>query len=235
MGGIPRESPCLNMFAVGCDEVSESTILARVANYSLIYPPGFIPSYSNLGIAMIARALEKMTAEGKWEDWLQAHVLDPLGMTNTGNEFTPAVVQNLLAVGYNEDMSVAPLINLGYENPAGQLYSTAYDLTQFMSLLFQPSDGSAPASPVLSGQTVNDWLLPVYLNSDRSGFGHPWEFAQVGNYSFRTKSGDVPGFSSLFITSPQTKLGAVILESQGVCGEFSQQRKKKKKKKKKKK
>lgn len=37
-------------------------------------------------------------------------------------------VKEQMAVGYNVDGSVAPLISLGYEYPAGQMYSTTHDL-----------------------------------------------------------------------------------------------------------
>ena len=37
-------------------------------------------------------------------------------------------VKNQMAVGYNPDGSVAPLTNLGYVAPAGQMYSTTQDL-----------------------------------------------------------------------------------------------------------
>ena len=39
-------------------------------------------------------------------------------------------VQSHMAVGYNADGSVAPLYDLGWEGPAGQMFSTTDDLNK---------------------------------------------------------------------------------------------------------
>lgn len=47
----------------------------------------------------------------------------------------------------------------------------------------------------------------VYVNPDGlTGFGTPWEIAFIGNYTVRTKGGNVDGYSALFSFIPELKL-----------------------------
>lgn len=46
-----------------------------------------------------------------------------------------------MAVGYGPDGSVAPLTDLGWLSPAGQMYSTAYDLAKVHVVLILGGGG----------------------------------------------------------------------------------------------
>ena len=51
----------------------------------------------------------------------------------------------------------------------------------------------------------------VFVNADRqSGFGTPWEVMFYGNYTIRSKGGNVPGYSALFSYIPELKLSMSI-------------------------
>ena len=100
MAGLPRETPCEDIFRNGCS-LSDSQIYKNLADIELMYPPGQQPSYSNLGFGLLGRTLEKIT-KSKWEDSVKKMVFDPLGMTNSGNSFPADVVKNM-AIGYYPD------------------------------------------------------------------------------------------------------------------------------------
>ena len=79
MGGLPRETPCKDIFIHGCYD-SDEEIYGNLAKLKLLYPPGQIPSYSNLGFGLLGRTLQKI--EGPtWEEQVEKKVLKPLGMT----------------------------------------------------------------------------------------------------------------------------------------------------------
>ena len=60
---------------------------------------------------------------------------------------------------------------------------------------------------LLNGFHIWITLNTVYVNPDGlSGFGTPWEIAFVGNYTVRTKGGNVDGYSALFSFIPELKL-----------------------------
>lgn len=97
MSGLPRETPCANMFISGCN-LSYDDVYKNLANIELMYPPGQQPAYSNLGFSLVGRVLEKIT-NAKWEDSIKKMVFDQLGMTTSGNTFTSDDIEKL-ALGY---------------------------------------------------------------------------------------------------------------------------------------
>ena len=57
----------------------------------------------------------------------------------------------------------------------------------------------------------------VFVNPVRqSGFGTPWEVIFYGNYTIRSKGGNVPGYSALFSYIPELKLSKC--HCQILCG-----------------
>lgn len=112
----------------------------RIANLSLIFPPNTMPIYSNLGFAILGRVLEEI-AGMEWENYVQQFIVERLGLTNTGDVFvlccnslgsffTPDIVHKM-AVGYDYNGEVDPLYyaSLGWESPAGNMYSSANGTT----------------------------------------------------------------------------------------------------------
>lgn len=121
MSGLPRESPCANMFITGCDLPYED-IYKNLASIELMYPPGQQPAYSNLGFSLLGRVLEKIT-NARWEDSIKKMVFDQLGMTTSGNTFTSADIEKL-ALGYYANGSQAGIIeSLGHLHCIIQLTS----------------------------------------------------------------------------------------------------------------
>lgn len=104
MGGLPRETPCDNIFFHGCN-LTDDQVYANLSKMELILPPGSVPNYSNLGFALLGHALERVSGTG-WEESVQEMILDPLGMTRSGSVFTPEILKDL-AVGYFANGSVA--------------------------------------------------------------------------------------------------------------------------------
>ena len=51
---------------------------------------------------------------------------------------------------------------------------------------------------ILDGETIREWMEPTYMYYDGTGYGHPWELIPLGNYTLRTKAGDINGYSSAF-------------------------------------
>ncbi len=51
-------------------------------------------------------------------------------------------------------LSYSELINIGYEAPAGQMFSTTNDLAQLMMMLFRPELAANPDMGQVSGAVV---------------------------------------------------------------------------------
>ena len=57
--------------------------LEGIGNSTVLFPMYASTHYSNLGVALLGRALEKVVGKS-WERWIQDELLDPLGMNNSG-------------------------------------------------------------------------------------------------------------------------------------------------------
>ena len=86
--------PCDFVYFQGCLE-SPEVLLARIANMSLSSPPATRPSYSNLGFALLGRALG-VQAGVSWEEYVQ-DIASALGMTNTGDDIEAEVCSQPLS------------------------------------------------------------------------------------------------------------------------------------------
>jgi hypothetical protein len=210
MAGLPREAPCPNIYSGGCN-VSFEEIYKRLAEMSMIFPPGVIPLYSNLGFGLLGRALEAFMNRS-WEDYVMEDIVKPLNLTLTGTTFNEEVVKKM-AVGY-EGKSVAPLTSMGWEAPAGDMYSTTNDLSKLISLVFRDTMPYRQLpNQILDGETIREWMQPEYVAADQTGYCLPWELIPNGNYQMRCKAGEVDGYLSEVMMIPEIKAGAVVLQA----------------------
>ncbi len=103
-----------------------------------IYPPGEIPAYSNYGLNLAGYIVERVTGEPP-SDYMEKHVLTPLGMEHSSFRMTlperlrPLETRNYLLASSREQYSwdvVRQMVPV--ESPAGGLATTAHDMTRFM-------------------------------------------------------------------------------------------------------
>ncbi|ELR13741.1 betalactamase [Acanthamoeba castellanii str. Neff] len=192
MAGLPRSSPCGGLW--GDCNVTTDEILRRINSQKTIQPIDTRPSYSNFGFALLGRLLEELVGES-FESYVEKNILQSLNMTNTGFTFTPEV-KSKMAVGYFDGTDQpAPLYDLGWEAPAGQMYSTVEDLCHLMSLIFR----------------------------DLTSMGMPWEnllltYPGNPNYWQKGKSGAVFGYTAEIMMIPELKLGVAVLMNGGLGG-----------------
>lgn len=102
-------------------------------------PVGRVVAYSNWGVAMLGQALA-LAWGGRYEDVLQAQVLEPLGMNKTTVGISGSRDPEGLAPGHHEGRRMGGWKSLAMA-PAGVLRSSARD----MSILLQAALGDEAA------------------------------------------------------------------------------------------
>ena len=91
-GWGPCHSPC---------NITTAEMVERLNSIPVIYPPLRYVHYSNLGLALLGRALETVTPdEQSYEDYVTQNVLQKLGMNQSGFDITRET-RSQMAVGYN--------------------------------------------------------------------------------------------------------------------------------------
>ncbi|KAF7654997.1 hypothetical protein LDENG_00062270 [Lucifuga dentata] len=129
-------------------------------------------------------------------------------MDDTGFNLTLSV-QRQMATGVYSNSQPAPLYDLGWYRPAGQMYSTAADMSKLMMALL-----GAYGETLLRQDMLNTMLTPVF--SCHSGYfanstGMPWEINEQLSYNVVRKDGDLDGYAATFSLVPRLKMGLVIL------------------------
>jgi len=185
-------------------------------DHYLPYQPGQMLSYSNIGLTVLGRVIERVGGR-PFEELERYAVLDPLGMSHSA--FDAAVSPSSeMAKSYKGDEAL-PAIPLR-DIPAGGLNSSANDLSRFMEMIF--ANGQSGGHQVLAPESVSEMLRPqnadVKIDFDtRIGLGwflqSPDKAWIKGGGWVASHGGAIDGYRSSMIMLPEHKLGVVVLSN----------------------
>jgi CubicO group peptidase (beta-lactamase class C family) len=117
-----------------------------------IRPPGVAHQYSNFGMSLAGHLVEAVTGQ-RFEDYVEAQVLEPLGMTRT-TYGRPSAVDAVDAVPHSAMGGPTAAVEPAYINwlPAGGLWTTGEDMGAFMLAHLQ--GGAHDGQRILEPATV---------------------------------------------------------------------------------
>ncbi|TRZ02398.1 hypothetical protein DNTS_025766 [Danionella cerebrum] len=184
------------------------TAISLMQDDVLIADPGTKCHYSNLAFSLLAHILSERVLGINYQKWIMDNILGRLGMEDTGFDISPSI-QNQMAVGVYASGQAAPLYDLGWYRPSGQMYSTAADMAKLSMMLL-----GAYHRKILEPDTLKIMLTPLF-RCDKDYFanrtGTPWEVNEQMGYEVLRKDGDLDGYSATFSLVPRLKLGLVVL------------------------
>ncbi|XP_032351302.1 putative beta-lactamase-like 1 [Camelus ferus] len=204
LSGLPRRLRSTSLLWRG----STQEALSLLKDDVLVADPGTRCHYSTLAFSLLAHVLAAHTAHGDYQRWILENVLEPLEMVDTGFDLTPPV-RARLAAGFYGSGRPAPLYDLGWYRPSGQMYSTPADLAKLAMVLL----GSGPQR-LLRPDAAKTLLAPLlacpgaYFANET---GTPWEFHAQRGYRVVRKDGDLDGYAATFSLVPPLRLGLVLL------------------------
>ncbi|XP_063091798.1 putative beta-lactamase-like 1 isoform X2 [Cavia porcellus] len=204
LSGLPRRLRSTSLLWRG----STQEALSLLKDDVLVADPGTRCHYSTLAFSLLAHVLAAHTVQGDYQRWVSENVLEPLGMADTGFDLTPSV-RARLAAGFYGSGRPAPLYDLGWYRPSGQMYSTPADLAKLAVALL---GGGAPR--LLRPDAAKTLLAPLlacpaaYFANET---GTPWEFHAQRGYRVVRKDGDLDGYAATFSLVPPLRLGLVLL------------------------
>ena len=207
MSGLPREAPCFYT----CVNATTANQLSALRNRSLVLPPGTMPSYSNLGYALLGRLLSQNLLENQtFEEWVIERILKPLNMTDSGFNITQKQLKNL-AYPHNPNGTRMPFLDIYWAAPSGQMFSTSEDMVKFGKMFTQPSK-----QKLFKPASLREMMYPMDIASDGvTLWGAPWEMSMMENYLVRNKGGAIDSYSTQFAIVPELQLGMSLLISSG--------------------
>ncbi|XP_056305941.1 putative beta-lactamase-like 1 [Danio aesculapii] len=204
LSGLPRRLRATTLLWKGNTQAAVDLLQDDV----LVADPGTKCHYSNLAFSLLAHVMAETVAGMDYQRWVTENILQPLGMEDTGFEITPQI-ENRMAVGVYSSGRPAPLYDLGWYRPSGQMYSTPADMAKLVMMLL-----GAFHWQVLQPDTLKTMLTPLF-RCENSYFanqtGTPWEVNEQLGYDVIRKDGDLDGYSASISLVPRLKLGLVIL------------------------
>jgi CubicO group peptidase (beta-lactamase class C family) len=184
-----------------------------------IYPPGEVFCYSNYGYALAGYLVGAIT-NSSFEQYVQSNIFDPLGMNSSGFEqpITPQHLQDFAQGYFLEDNELKPM-ELCYfmAYPAGSLYTTAQDMTKFITAHL--NQGEYNHSRILNSSTIQLMQKLQFTHHPQLG-GYCYGFYEyidhiAQNITAIHHAGDLYGFASELVLFPELRLG-FFLSSNGV-------------------
>ena len=215
--GMVRESPI-----GGYLDPRQPTMAATVAGIApcvLVHRPDTKTKYSNIGPTVTGRIVG-LVAAMPFAEYQRKHVLGPLGMKNSSflmddalrKHYAPGNMQVAQQDGGFCEIE-APLFELGTLS-AGNLYTTAEDLAQFVKFLL--AEGRSGQEQILQPETLRE-MFTVQLTEEASGFGLGFHVGKFGDYKMIGHMGAVYGHTASMRALPQEKIGVVVLANEDIA------------------
>ncbi len=208
--GLPREAAGTSWNEPAAPGREE--LIRRLSEQESVFPPDTQWKYSNLAVALAGEVVAAVSGRS-WADYVEEHILRPLGMKATLTVPTPESPG--LALGYGRRVPGAarqlePFMDLHGVRPAGNMASNVEDLARFISLQFR--DGPAGGAQILRGSTLREMHRVQWLHPDwRSGWALGFSIRRVGDQVRLGHGGSLPGHRTQIEFAPADKLGVIVL------------------------
>ena len=195
------------------------SFLQEISQLKLKDNPGTKFRYSNSGVGLVGKILERITGS-TYEELIKSRILNVLSMDDT----TIIISDNhkeRLATGYLHTGKEADPINIPAVESAGSICSTVYDLLKFLKVNLGIEHSSLSSvleyckstriDPSLSFFQKFTAKLLMGVQSIEIGLG--WIVAHLKNIDILQHSGGTEGFSTTMMINPNNKTGVVVLSN----------------------
>jgi CubicO group peptidase (beta-lactamase class C family) len=178
-------------------------IMALFKDLPLQFAPGSQWRYSNSGYVLLGMLIEKVSGES-YEDYVEEHLLQPLGLKNTGMDHN----SSHLAIGYDDSETESVPMDMSSLYSAGGFYSTVEDLFRWSQALMSGS--------ILPKQLSDLMITPFVATQDDTGrsYGYGWFLGGESPHPWAAHAGRVAGFSADVIDYLDDDIIVVILCNQ---------------------
>ncbi|WP_030543705.1 serine hydrolase [Streptomyces albus] len=173
----------------------------------VLHPAGRVHHYSNPGYALLGSLVEHLRGE-PWEKVLLQEVLEPLGMTRTGVRPRAPYARGWAVHPWADVMLPEPAEDLGTMAPAGQLWSTAADLSRFAAFLMRGDER------VLGAETVAEMRRPAAVplpGGWDGGYGLGLQLFRRNGRAFCGHTGSLPGYLATLWMSAEDDVAGLVL------------------------
>lgn len=175
------------------------------------WEPGLYTAYSNYGAALAGQLVAEASGM-RWEDYVEAKVFGPLGMTrSSASQPLPEALAPDVAKVYvdGEDGLVEAMFEYSVLAPAGAIVTTGQDMGRFMLAHLQ--EGRMGDVHLLEEATVEEMRSQLFTHDPRlPGNAHGfWESDENGHHVI-SHAGDLNTAHALLALVPERELGFYV-------------------------
>ncbi len=176
--------------------------------------------YSNLAYGLLGGLIERLTGESWW-DAVSERVLRPLGMARTTYDPQEPFARGYVVHPWHHTLREEPRHDAGAMAPAGQLWSTAQDLSRWAAALAAPNatapnatapNATAPNHPVPSAAIVSEMASPAVIadpDAWTDGYGLGLQLWRKGERIYIGHTGSMPGYLAVLAVHRGSSTGVV--------------------------
>lgn len=190
------------------DPARFESVVEGLKDEHLAFPPNYVFSYSNVGMALLGATVQKVSGE-PFDDYMAHHFFQPLGMTQSS--FSPRAITK--AYDHNKATEVFSLRDM----PAANLLSNVVDLSHFLKMQF--AEGKYGQQQILSTATTQEMARVQNANfplTFQQYVGLGWMINGIevpGGGRVVNHGGSLPDSHSMMAMLPDHKLGVVVLSN----------------------
>ena len=213
--GIQREAPVGGYFDT--TQPSLAATCESIGACRVVTPPNAKTRYSNIAPSLAGQVVATVSGQS-FEAYQQEHLLDSMGMKHSAWRVRDVAEGKLIVShlrvadgsgGFTHEQ--APVFDLGTV-PAGNLYSTAPDLAQFIMML--DAKGKGAHGRILKSAALAEMMIPQL--DPTGGFGLGFALGKLGAHQAIGHSGAVYGHSTALLYLPDSRLGVVVLANEDI-------------------
>jgi len=186
--------------------VTRPSMDEAISRYAIVvYPPGAVYSYSNLGYGVLEEIIAKVSGRA-YETFMQEEVFKPLGMTTT-TVGTGAGIANS-AVRYTTDWKPIAFYDFDHR-AASAVYTSAHELVRFG--MFHLKDHLPDQRPLLKDSTLDAMHRRETPSDTASGYGLGWLIGNEQGIRVVSHTGGMPGVATTLKLYPEQNIAIVAL------------------------
>ncbi|HWP36552.1 MAG TPA: serine hydrolase domain-containing protein [Gemmatimonadales bacterium] len=185
----------------------EPTMDETIARYGvLVYPPGVVYEYSNLGYGIIDHIIERVSGLS-YPDYMRTRVFAPLGLTRTSVHIGPGL-EPYVAQRYDSRLRPIPYYDFDHDGGSA-VYASAHDLVRFG--MFHLKERLADQQRILLDSTIDLMQRSQTPTSSGVQYGLGWRSLDEFGWTRVNHTGGMPGVATILALYPSERTAAVVL------------------------
>lgn len=209
---------------------SDFTIKDVLNNFQFLKPTSDFRTkydYDNLLYQVAGEVISRVSGQS-YDEFIESHILNPLGMDRSGFEFSGLKDKDNVAAAHATDHGEIRKIDRfvsgeGSLLAAGGIYSSVYDMSKWLlAQINEGKYGDSLENRIFSSERQSEMWRPytmIGFNLKPSpsyrwhfgAYGLGWFIANINNFSVLSHSGGLPGMLSMIMMVPELNSAVVVL------------------------